>query len=281
MPGIFGVEAEALNILGEATVAGGRGFAIDAGGNGRGASETKIKLRGIRRVKGRIVRIREQCFGGRGEGAAHHGFVDEVNAKSRSMTSGFVADIVAKLVFLLISKHGKCSDGSEELIVSESFEARDGTGRGTKRERQGKAQIRIASLCQMQSTGAKNKRTHPRRAEGVLIADGQIQVVVVRGCTGGRQRRLLHQGIASRKAIECGAQKPLRVRRLRPVEADQPQIIAKGNRNAGRNRNRTDASAVAGEQSIQSELREGRKFALALWTIGDTGIFMHVFERRK
>src|SRR5690242_4288954 len=141
MPGIFSVQTEALNILGEAAGARGRGSAIDGEANGRGAGDAEIKLRGIRRVKTRIIRIGEQSFGGRCESPAQHRLVNEVDPESWSVAAGYMADVIAKLVFLLISKHGKSGDGSDELIVAESFQAGDGARRGTKRKGEGEAQI--------------------------------------------------------------------------------------------------------------------------------------------
>ena len=117
-----------------------------------------------------------------------------------------MAHIVAKLVFLLISKHWKRSDSGDELIVSKCLKAGNRAGRRTERERERKTEILIARLRQVQSARPKYQRGHPVGAERVLIADHQIQIVIVRSCSRGRQRGLLDQGIAGDVAIGSGSE---------------------------------------------------------------------------
>src|SRR5258708_6451613 len=69
-PGVLDVNSQSLNVLREAAVARGSGLAIDIGGDGRSASGTEIKLRGIGRVKAGIIRVGENRFGRGSECAA-------------------------------------------------------------------------------------------------------------------------------------------------------------------------------------------------------------------
>src|SRR5580704_13743354 len=101
----------------------------------------------------------------------------------------------------------------------------------------------------MQSTGVEYETSQPGWTERVLVADHHVHVVVMLLETGRWQGSLLHQSITRDVVIDSGAQKPLRLLRLRPVEAGGGQIIAKGHRNIGRDRYRL----YAVDQSQRSE----------------------------
>ncbi len=112
--------------MGKTAIACGRGGAGHAHRDRRSAAQVEIKLRGIRGIEAGIMRIIENRFGGGGEGAAEDRLMNEINAEPERVRASHVAHVVAKLIFFLVAQDGKCSDGSDELIVAERFEARDG-----------------------------------------------------------------------------------------------------------------------------------------------------------
>ena len=61
----------------------------------------------------------------------------------------------------------------------------------------------------MQSAGVEDERAEPVRIERVLVAQNQVEVIVVRSRAGGRQRGLLHHGVAREVAVRGGPQKPV------------------------------------------------------------------------
>src|ERR1700721_1662641 len=118
--------------------------------------------------------------------------------------------VVAHLIFFLIAQNRKCRDRRNKLIVAERFEPRRGGCRGTERKGEGKAKIGIARLREVDEACSKNKRSNPGGAEGVLIAQSQIQIVVVRGDSCGGKRGLLYERIVSRVTIGSRAKEPMR-----------------------------------------------------------------------
>src|ERR1700731_1718452 len=127
--------------------------------------------------------------------------------------------VVTKLIFFLVAENGKCSDGGDELIVAEGFESRNGSGCGAKGKGEGKAKIGIARLRKMQKARTENESALPGWAERILIAEGDIQIIVVRGGASRGKRSLLNERVARYVAIGGGAKKPMRRVRLSPVEA--------------------------------------------------------------
>ena len=49
-----------------------------------------------------------------------------IDAEFESVTSGNMSNVVTQLIFVLIAKVGKESDGGCELVVAESLESGDG-----------------------------------------------------------------------------------------------------------------------------------------------------------
>ena len=66
----------------------------------------------------------------RGECAAQHRLVDEVDAELEGVAADFVAQVVAELILLLVAQSGKKRDGRRELIVAVSLKAGDSDRRG-------------------------------------------------------------------------------------------------------------------------------------------------------
>ena len=93
--------------------------------------------------------------------AAQHRLVNEVDSELERMVAHNVAQVVAKLVFVLIAQVGEKSDRSGELIVAESLEAGDGERRHAEGKLDGEAEIRIARLRQMQQAGVENQIAQP------------------------------------------------------------------------------------------------------------------------
>ena len=214
-PGIFGVDAEPLDILRKAAVASGSDAASCAGRDerrrrGRAGSEIGRELCGVRGVIRGIENERSQCFRICGERAAHHRLVNEINSEARRMFPRCVRHVIAHLIFFLISQNGERRDRGDELIVAESFQTRSGRCRGTERKRQRETEIGIARLGQVQTAAAENERGEPIGAEGKLIANRETPVVVVRRGAGGGKRPLLNKRVVRDIAVRGKAQKPLR-----------------------------------------------------------------------
>ena len=68
-------------------------------------------------------------------------------------------------------------------------------------------------------------------------------------------------------AIERGAEKPLRIRGLRPIEAHVEQVVAKWNGNICGDSDGIDAR----DQAVGGELGEGIKFGLRVWLVAAGG----------
>src|ERR1700730_4266266 len=126
----------------------------------------------------------------------------------------------------------------------------------------------------MQEARIEHQSAEPRRAESIRIAQRYVPVVVVRGQSGRRQRCLLHQGIAREVAVFGSAQEPLRLRRLRPIEAQRTDVVAEGDGNVFGNSNGWDAW----DQAIRSQLRQGIELRGARGAVRNAGIFMDMFK---
>ena len=131
----------------------------------------------------------------------------------------------------------------------------------------------------MQDAGAKDERAEPIGAEEELIADGKVQVVVMRGRTGGRKCRLLDQRVVRDVTVRRAAQKPLRALGLLPIDSKRPEIIAKGHCHRARDGNGIHHGSVHIHEALRCQLRERLELRLAGGAVSDTGIFVHVFER--
>src|SRR5579872_6098694 len=103
--------------------------------------------------------------------------MDEIDSEAGRMASGRVRDVVANLIFLLIAQDGKCCDGGNELIVAECFESGDGLRRSAEGKCQREAEIGVAGFRQMQIADAQSQRSEPGRAENVLLAEHDVEVV--------------------------------------------------------------------------------------------------------
>src|ERR1700687_2648945 len=99
----------------------------------------------------------------------------------------------------------------------------------------------------------------------------------MRSQSGRGQRCLLYQGIAREVAVLRGAQKPLRLRRLRPVKTQRADVVAKRDAdvlgyNDGRN---------ARNQAIRRQLRQRVELRRARRAVCNAGIFMDMLERSE
>src|SRR5712692_4499156 len=194
-PGILDVNSEPLHVLREAAIAGRSGGACHAGRDRRSAGGAEIKDGGIGGVETGIVRVGQNGFGSGGEGAAENWLVNEVDTKARGVPAGTVIHIVAELIFFLVAQDGKSGDGSDELIVAEGFQAGDRAARGSEREIEGEAEIRIASCGEVQAAGVEDERAEPVVIERILVAHNQAEIIAVRSRAGGEKRGLLHHGV--------------------------------------------------------------------------------------
>src|SRR5580693_1328102 len=231
-PGVFDVKAKPLNVLGKAAVVKGCLGAGDIQGR-VDAIQIEIKLRRIGGVENRIVGVAEQSFGRPGELAAEDGLVNEVDSKPGGMVTGGAAHVIAELIFFLGADYRERSNRSHELIVAVGLKSGNGLrGRG-EGERECVTEVGVAGLGEMQSAGTEYEASQPGRAERVGIADDQIHVVVMLLQAGRGQRALLYQGVVGDVIVNCSAKKPLRLLRLRPVEARSRQIVAEWDGNVG------------------------------------------------
>src|SRR5271169_5923125 len=105
--------------------------------------------------------------------------MNKIYSESRCVAPCGVRNVVAELIFLLISQHRKRGDGRNKLIVAEGLKSRDRTGSRAKRKRQGETQIRVARLRVMQAAGFKNECAEPGGAESVVLIEQKVQVIRV------------------------------------------------------------------------------------------------------
>src|SRR5271169_5618261 len=97
--------------------------------------------------------------------------MDEIHSEADGVPSRHVSYVIAELIFLLIAQNRKSSDGSNELIVAESLESRDGAEGGADGKGQREAKIRIARFGVMEIAGTKCECSKPVGGERVLLAD--------------------------------------------------------------------------------------------------------------
>src|SRR5260370_18627432 len=119
----MGVNCEAVYVLPKTSISRRSGRASHAGRDGRSAGGTEIKEGGSRGVETRIFRIGQNGFRSGGKRAAEQRFVNKVDAQARGVAAAYMTDVIAKLIFFLVAQDGKSGDGSDELIVTEGFEA--------------------------------------------------------------------------------------------------------------------------------------------------------------
>src|ERR1019366_6443119 len=177
---------------------------------GRQAVQLCRELSRISQVESRVLGENVKGFSLTREGTAQHWLMDEVNAEFGSVPADRAAHIVAELVFLLVANDGERGNRGDELVVAVGFEAGDGLGGGAERKCQRKAEVPITCRGAMQVTDARSEVAHPRRAEGKGIADDAILIIGVRRSAGGRQGRLLYQGVGGGGVVEGVTDEPLR-----------------------------------------------------------------------
>src|SRR5260370_23287773 len=102
----------------------------------------------------------------------------------------------------------------------------------------------------MQFAGVEDERTEPGRAKGVGVADDGVEIVVMSGQSGRGQGRLLHQGVVRKVAVFGGAQEPLRLRSLGPVKTQRADVIAEGDGNVLRDKDRRNAWMQADRSNV-------------------------------
>src|ERR1039458_8428138 len=127
--------------------------------------------------------------------------MNKVDSELERVTARDVAQVVAELVFLLIAQVWEKSDWRGELVVAERFETGDSQRRYAERKLQGKTEIGVARLGEMQQAGVEDQSAEPCGTESISIAERRVPVVVVRNQPGGGQRGLLHQGIVRQVAV--------------------------------------------------------------------------------
>src|ERR1700722_4003838 len=133
----------------------------------------------------------------------------------------------------------------------------------------------------MQRTRVEHEHSQPGGPKPILLAENQVHVIVVRFRAGGGERALLHERVVSGVVVHGGAQKPLRFRRLRPIETSSAQIIAKRNLYVVGHTDGVHGAPVNIYEALCGKLSERIKLRLAGRTVGDAGIFVNCFERRK
>ena len=99
--------------------------------------------------------------------------MDEVDPELDGVTPGNVAHVIAELIFFLVAQVGEEGDGCGELIVPERLEAGNRQRSGAEGKGQGKAQVGVARLREMQFAGAEGERAQPGRTESVSVADAR------------------------------------------------------------------------------------------------------------
>ena len=88
--------------------------------------------------------------------------MNEIHTKSRAHGSPDVRDVVAKLIFFLISQYREVGDAGNVLIVAIGFKSRDGAGRGGEWKGQRKTK-RSCAIASNAAAGIQNQRTGPCR----------------------------------------------------------------------------------------------------------------------
>src|ERR1035441_1821847 len=83
--------------------------------------------------------------------------MNKVDSELERVTARYVAQVVAELVFLLIAQVGEKSDWRGELVVAERFETGDSQRRYAERKLQGKTEIGVARLGEMQQAGVEDQ----------------------------------------------------------------------------------------------------------------------------
>src|SRR5579885_2907671 len=134
-------------------------------------------------------------------------------------------EVVAKLIFLLITQRWEESDRRRELVVAESLKSRDGKRSRAEGKCQGESECRIPLLRQVQRARVKDESSEPRRTERIRVAHCRVPIIVMRGQPGGRQGPLLYEIVTGQIAVFGNTQEPLRTLRLRPVESRRAEIV--------------------------------------------------------
>ncbi len=113
-----------------------------------------------------------------------------------------------------------------------------------------------------------------------MVAENEVEIIAVRGRSGGGKRGLLHHGVACDVTVRGSAEKPARLIRWSPIQARVRKIVAKGDRDIFRHSNLVDgrAGAAVTDQACGRQLGQGVEFRLAGGAVSDAGVFMHVFE---
>jgi hypothetical protein len=69
--------------------------------------------------------------------------------------------------------------------------------------------MRIARGSEVQAAGVEDEGANPVGIKCVLLADNQVEVIVVRRGAGGGKRGLLHHGVARDVTVRRGPEKPV------------------------------------------------------------------------
>ena len=186
-------------------------------------------------------------------------------------------DVVAELIFLLIARDRKRGDDGRELVVSKGFE----TGRGVKicaeRKSKSEAETGVAVLDVMEIAGFKRKRAGPCWREAELLGEEKVVVIRSGAGTGGGESGLLDEIVLSAIAIEGETEKPLGICGLGPIEARSEKMVAKRNRDAGRDRDGLDS----GDEATGGQLSQSVELRLGVRTVGYAGVFVDILVARK
>src|SRR5262245_15828508 len=101
--------------------------------------------------------------------------------------------------------------------------------------------MRIADLGMVKHRRLNYRIPRPLRAESILVAQQNAEVVRASERAGGRQRGLLDEVVLRLVPVKRPAQEPVRTRRLIPVKPCGEEPVAEWNQRRGRDIDRRDS----------------------------------------
>src|SRR5579871_4457098 len=134
--------------------------------------------------------------------------MNQVHSEGERVNRLRAADIRAELIFLLFARGRKKRDWRGELIVAKRLKSGNRKRRGTERKRQSESEIRVTRLGQVESAGAEHGLGKPPGGKHVPVPGNDVEVVVMRQKSRGRQSSLLHQVVMRGVGVERSAQEP-------------------------------------------------------------------------
>src|SRR6267154_5105087 len=187
------------------------------------------------------------------------------------MCSAGMRQIVAELIFLLVSLGGKSGDGRDELIVAKGFKAGGGEKTGGEGEIESFADGAVAGLGVMEADGREGEGADGGWSELELLVDEHTVVVRMgRGACRG-QSALLEKVVLGVVAIERGTEERLRARGFGPVHPCGEKRFPV--RSHDRRRHRADGANIR-KKPCGSQLLESAELRERIGTVGHAGIFV-------